>query len=60
MILGPRNSGMNFKLEGENITKYRYMIQLHCLVVLAGFYNDAVECWPVTQTAQVLSLVAIL
>ena len=34
---------------------YRYMIHLYCLAVQAGFYSDAVECWPVTQTARVRS-----
>ena len=29
------------------------MIYLYCLAVQAGFYSDAVECWPVTRTAQV-------
>ena len=49
----PRNSGTNFKLEGENVTGYRYMIHLYCLAVQAGFYSDVVECWPVTQAARV-------
>ena len=39
----PRNSG-TFKLEGENVTGYRYMIHLYCLAVQAGFYSDVVEC----------------
>ena len=30
-----------------------YMMHLYCLAVQAGFYSDAVECWPVTRTARV-------
>ena len=40
----PRNSGTNFKLEGENVTRYRYLTPLYCLGVQAGFYSDVVEC----------------
>ena len=39
----PRNSGMNFKLEGENVSGYRYITHLYCLVVQAGFYSNAAE-----------------
>ena len=49
----PRNSGTNFKLEGENVTGSRYITHLYCLAVQAGFYSNVVECWPVTQTARV-------
>ena len=38
----------------------RYIIHLYCLAVQAGFYSDAVECWPVTQTARVRSPAAAL
>ena len=47
MIPVPRNSGTNFKLEGVNVTGYRYMIHFYCLAVEAGFYSDVVECLPV-------------
>ena len=36
------------------------MIHLYCLAVQAGFYSDAVECLPVTQTARVRSPAAAL
>ena len=36
------------------------MIHLYCLAVQAGFYSDAVECWPVTQTARVRNPAAAL
>ena len=44
LILVPRNSGTNFKLEGVYVTGYRYMIHFYCLAVEAGFYSDVVEC----------------
>ena len=42
------------------VTGYRYITHLYCLAVQAGFYSDVVECWPVTQTAQVRSPAAVL
>ena len=36
------------------------MIHLYCLAVQAGFYSDVVECWLVTQVAQVRSLLTAL
>ena len=29
----------------EYVTGYRYIAHLYCLVIQAGFYNDALECW---------------
>ena len=53
----PRNSGTNFKLEGENVTGYRYMIHLYCLAVQAGFYSDVVECRTLSPADRVRSQV---
>ena len=48
MILVPRNSRTNFKLEGVNVTGSMYNItHFYCLVVEAGFYSQVVECLPV-------------
>ena len=33
---------------------------MYCHVVQAGFYSDAIECWPVTQVPQVQSLALAL
>ena len=41
---GGLNSGKNFKLEGENVTGYRYMLHLYCHAVQACIYSDMVEC----------------
>ena len=62
---------MNLKMEGEYVVSKngggiwhcssdRYMIHLYCRAIQAGFYSDVVECWPVTQTAQVRSSAAAL
>ena len=51
----PRNSGTNLKLEGENVTGYRYMIHLYCLAVQAGFYSDVVECRTLSPADRVRS-----
>ena len=36
-------------MEGENVTGYRYIIHLYCLLVQASFYSNVVECWPLDQ-----------
>ena len=54
MILVPRNSRTNFKLEGVNVTGSRYnIIHFYCLAVEAGFYSDVVECLPVNPATWV-------
>ena len=46
---------------GEKVfSSDRYMIHLYCLAVQAGFYSDAVDCWPVTQAVRVRSPAAAL
>ena len=52
--------GLTTKLGGGICISDRYMIHLYCLTVQAGFCSDMVECWPVTQTAQVSSVAAAL
>ena len=47
----PRNSGTNFKLEGENVVGYRYITHLYCLAT--GFYSDVVECRTLSPTDRV-------
>ena len=50
---------MNLKMEGI-CSSDRCMIHLYSLAVLAGFYSDVVECWPVTKAARIRSPAAVL
>ena len=53
LFLVELDANMPSTIFGIDCSSDRYMINLYCLALQAGFYIDMVECSPVTQTARV-------